>query len=257
MIDVKKTKWRIIPYIEKFFYEKPQYLDALRIIDYNAARDIKNYFGFKKKRIFTKVIDLISTPDELLAQFKKNTKYEIKRAEKDGVRFEIEGNVESYLSFYNAFAKSKKNYKEVPLLKKSDIECLTGNLIITKAVFENETLVMHSYLIDKYIKRARLLNTSSLFRYENNIQKKGLIGRANRFLHFQDMVYFRNEGFKIYDMGGYAYNTNDSEKKRISEFKDSFGGELIEESAYTSLPLYASREIIRLIGIVKDALKWG
>jgi len=112
MIDVKKTKWRIIPYIEKFFYEKPQYLDALRIIDYNAARDIKNYFGFKKKRIFTKVIDLISTPDELLAQFKKNTKYEIKRAEKDGVRFEIEGNVESYLSFYNAFAKSKKTIKK-------------------------------------------------------------------------------------------------------------------------------------------------
>ncbi|RJO61123.1 peptidoglycan bridge formation glycyltransferase FemA/FemB family protein [candidate division WS5 bacterium] len=248
MIDIKKTKKKLIPYMEGFFYEKPKHFDALRMVDYNATRDKKNYFGFKRKIIYTKIIDLTCTPDELLAQFRKNTKYEIKRAEKEGIKFAIESNLDTFLCFYNSFAESKKQYKEVPPLKRNDFECLTSYLIITKAVFENEILVMHSYLIDKDIKRVRLLNTSSLFRHEHNSQKKCLIGRANRFLHFQDMIYFRNEGFEIYDMGGYAHNTKDKEKQKISEFKDSFGGELIEESAYTSLPLYICREIIKLIG---------
>lgn len=240
MIDLKVTDERIC-YERKLFYKKPRYFDALRLVEYNITSNTSNIPGFKREKIFTKVINLIKPPEELLAQCRKNTKYEIKRAEKEGIEFGIEDNIDAFIDFYNSFVESKNNSKDVLNLSKNYFYCFRNNLIITKAIFENEIRVMHSYIMDKETKRVRLLNTASLFRYGEDFQKRNLIGRANRFLHYQDMIYFKNSGFEIYDMGGYGYNTDDVVIQKINEFKDSFGGELLEESWYISLPLYLIR----------------
>ena len=48
-----------------------------------------------------------------------------------------------------------------------------------------------------------------------------------------DMIYFKKEGYAIYDFGGYAYGTNNPDLIGINNFKDQFGGELVEESNFS------------------------
>lgn len=237
MIDSKITG-RIFRYRRRWFDERPKLTDALRFVEYYSTASKDDVIGFKREGSFTKILNIKKTPEELLNQCGKNTQYKIKRAEREGVRFEIETNIDAFIDFYNSFVKSKNTTEVLPMLKKDNIYCLKNNLTITKAVFENEILVMHSYITDKESKRVRLLNTASLFRYEDDTLKRNLIGRANRFLHYRDMLYFKDQGIEIYDMGGYAPDTNDSDLKKLNEFKDGFGGELIEESSYVSFPLY-------------------
>lgn len=243
MIEIK-IKERRFSYRLKLFHESPAILDCIRFAQYNAAGKTSSILGFKRYPFFTKLIDLTISPEELLMQCRKNTKYEIKRAEKEGVRFEIEHDPNIFMEFYSAFARSKNTAKDIIEMGLDYIAHYSGNITITKAVINDEVLVMHSYVFDKDGSRARLLHAASLFRDENDAQRRSLVGRANRFLHFQDMIYFKDHGFKIYDMGGYAHNSDDPELKSINDFKDSFGGKLIEESIYISFPLYLLRKAV-------------
>ncbi len=78
---------------------------------------------------------------------------------------------------------------------------------------------------------------------------RSLVGMANRFLHFKDMTYFKDNNYMVYDFGGYAFETNDEQLKNINDFKDSFGGTLIHESDYMPLILFV---IIKIKNIWKD-----
>ena len=75
------------------------------------------------------------------------------------------------------------------------------------------------YITDGF--RARLLYSASHFRsYDKNY--RALIGRANRFLHWEDMVHLKKYGMSIYDMGGIGANS-------IAGFKKGFGGTEVTE----------------------------
>ena len=52
------------------------------------------------------------------------------------------------------------------------------------------------------------------------------IGRANRWLIWQDILYFKRLGVIEFDFGGRYEGKEDTERLRINEFKDSFGAEL-------------------------------
>ncbi|MNI71773.1 hypothetical protein D3C73_1276650 [compost metagenome] len=105
-------------------------------------------------------------------------------------------------------------------------------MLITKATYDNVDIVMHSYVIDKHSKRARLLHSSSLFRNEDGTNIRAIIGRANRLLHFADIQYFKEMGFVTYDLGGYATDIQDQALANINQFKSSFGGQLKKENDY-------------------------
>jgi lipid II:glycine glycyltransferase (peptidoglycan interpeptide bridge formation enzyme) len=49
------------------------------------------------------------------------------------------------------------------------------------------------------------------------------------------MLYFKKEGFSIYDLGGYQVEeTQDSSLLQINSFKDGFRGELVQQNHYES-----------------------
>lgn len=75
-----------------------------------------------------------------------------------------------------------------------------------------------------------------------------MVGMANRFLHFENIKYFKENGYEEYDFGGYAYNTQDKHLQNINAFKAAFGGVLSEQSDYYSYPLYISLKIKKLLG---------
>jgi hypothetical protein len=107
--------------------------------------------------------------------------------------------------------------------------------VITTAYFEDKPVVCHSYLIDSELKIVRLLHSASMIHDLEDKSFKGFVGRANRYLHYQDMVNFKEKGFLKYDFGGYALGTENVALQGINKFKDGFGGYLVEQSNYTPM----------------------
>lgn len=226
--------------------------DAIKfslIREYKQAKFNLKQFGYHKSSFFTKLIDLREAQDVLKSPMSKTMKYKIRRAKREGVVFEIEKNNLTIVPFYNEFAKT--NHK-LTAIDAGYIRSINSNLVVTKAVIGNETLVMHAYIIDRKIGRVRLLFSASQPRSETDVDKNAMTGRANRFLHFEDMLYFKAENFEVYDFGGYAKDTTDKALQGINRFKDGFGGVLIEEFDYTPLWIASLRKVK---GILRKKIK--
>jgi hypothetical protein len=190
-------------------------------------------FGFKRSLFYTKIADL--TCNDITEPFSNDTKYQVRRALKEGISCRTSENIAEFVNFYNRFATSK-NLEEFRL-SENDIRRFGDNLCLRAAYSpEDQVLVYHSYLIDRSIKRVRGLSSASMI-HDTSVEhsNRRFIGRANRFLIYQDMLYFKELGFEVFDFGGYAYNTKNKTMQGINAFKDEFGGKLIREANYEML----------------------
>ncbi len=66
--------------IEKWFSTNILFYDIFRFVIYRQVYSTKNRFGFQRIDFFTKTIDLSQATDTIKNDFRKNTKYEINRA---------------------------------------------------------------------------------------------------------------------------------------------------------------------------------
>jgi len=235
---------------EIFFAEEISLLDMFRLVRYYYPQKVP-VFGFIREEAYTAYIDISGDQESFFTNFKKNTKYEIRRASREGVIFEVENDLKFFHSYYNEFAKSKN----LELLKFETLQKYQKNLIITKAIRGNQILAMHAHLYNGNL--AILLYSASLFRNIDDNKIRNLIGYANRFLHYEEMLYFKKKGCQTYDFGGYAYNTSDEVEKKINQFKDSFGCIPVQRDIYTSWMLsgfVAIKSIINKLGITTSKL---
>lgn len=226
---------QIAPFVKGrvvWFGHKPKVWSCLFTI-YKQSSYCKSAMGYKRQPFYTKVVDLNKTEEELLKGFRKNTVYEILRAKREGAYTLIEDDRGAFVKFYNQFAMTKK----LPPLTLKKLKRYGSALVISKVAIDKEDVAMHAYVADHTSQRARLLYSASLFRLEAENEEKSTIGRANRLLHFMDMIYFKKCGFNEYDLGGYAVNTKDPGLAGINHFKDGFSGQLREESNFLPLPV--------------------
>jgi len=180
----------------------------------------------------TMIIDLTQEQEEIFDKIKKDTRYEIRRGEtKDGLVFDwIESpNSETLLDFclfYDSFAATKSmqpmNRDRIGRYAEA------GNLKLSRAISsEDFDLVWHAYFC--LGNRARLLYSASVYRESSDSGFRSLVGRANRFLHWRDMLKLKEQGIAIYDLGGWYAGNEDEAKLSINRFKEEFGGVIIEE----------------------------
>lgn len=176
----------------------------------------------------TLISNLRVTDKEILGKCEKNCRYKIRRAERESIQCQYVENeeiTEDYLDkfcdFFLQFWESKnvdydqkirKVRKKLELLKREHM------LGISEAILDDEVIVYHVYVLVQ--KTARLLYSASMYR--NNEKKSSIIGFANRFLHYQDMLKLKKEGYETYDWGGAGLEESVA---NITEFKASFGGE--------------------------------
>lgn len=208
---------------------------------YNESIDKSVHFDILKKNQFeqsgsnatlfhTLLIDLNQNEDTIFENFEKNTRYEINRAKKKDqisiLNIDPEKNASLFFDIYDQFAETKN----LPFLDKKEInQLIKKKMFIIRMAYSNDEipLVCHTYIIANG--RARLSHSVSLFRDEEAHVDKNLVGRANRFLHWEDILYFKNTGFKTYDLGGIDTNENNTETQSINKFKQSFGGQIVQE----------------------------
>ena len=203
--------------------------------------DIAQFVQFQKRttrstEFLTLHVDLTQDEGALFAQLRKNTRYEVRRAEnKDGVVASSccapsEQDLAAFGRFYDSFAEAKNlprcNLPKLAAQRDHDALWLTS-----AASPDGDVLCYHAYLVDP--PRCRLLHSASHFRASEDPTSRSLIGRANRYLHWKDILLFKQHGFFIYDLGGLSTNENDPKLKNINEFKRGFGGAEVVE--YNSL----------------------
>jgi hypothetical protein len=186
-------------------------------------------FPFIKDERHTLLIDLTQSEEALVAGMNKNMRAQLRKAEGDGFVWSQETDLEAFRTFFNAFAREKG----LKSLDSGVLQSEKNALSIGKVEWQGRVLVAHAYLVDREEGRARFLYGASA-RLEEDVDPN-LAGRANRLAHFSEMQEFKRQGLKTFDFGGYAKDTADRQKQGINQFKEAFGGVVVEESNYDSL----------------------
>lgn len=141
--------------------------------------------------------DLTRPEEDMLAAVNKAVRYQFRRSEKDNIEvcFYTKEDIRKAPELLSKFSDI---YKRMYQSKGSDTRLnmsavkryLDADAIIFSAVWhEGEMLVFHSYVCDDT--DARLLHSASCFREESADQS--MIGRANKRLHWEDILYFKKK----------------------------------------------------------------
>lgn len=213
---------------------------------YKMIMTFNEYQGYWKKPAQSLECALTCPTDEIIDRMKKNTRYEVQRAiKRDNLHTEAitnlsEDDMAEYAAYYDKFADSKKmrhiNRARVMALAEQ------GMYAITKCCDNGgNILVEHAYYLDQKEKRVMLATSASMFRESENSEYRNLIGRANRMLHYKDILAFKELGYEVYDYGGIG-NDND-ELRTIAAFKLGFGGDVRTYDASFTLHLREQRII--------------
>jgi hypothetical protein len=203
----------------------------------------------------TLLLELGKPSEELFGSIKRNTRYEIRRAEGcDHLTCAIwdsptDASLESFCQFYGQFAAQKG----LPPAQAQRLRAMTsaGMLKFSVATKDGEALVWHSYIVARG--RARLLYSASLFREVQEPGRRNLVGRANRWLHWQDILHFKAHGYNFYDFGGW-HEGGDPGLVRINQFKEEFGG-VMERSYNCELAVTTTGKLVLPLFWVKRRLR--
>ncbi|MFT7601120.1 MAG: hypothetical protein ACI8TP_004071 [Acidimicrobiales bacterium] len=177
----------------------------------------------------TLIVDLVPPEDDVLMGLSQSTRRQVRKAQsKDGIVCMFDdrpstGLIERFADRYDAFAVSRglRATFRPRLEQLSAADMLTFSVATDPA---QEVEVQHMHL--RNADRAMLLHSvSNLDDAEGEV--RNMIGRANRLLHWEGMVHFRNLGCSAYDMGGLDIEEKSPETSAIAKFKRGFGGEVM------------------------------
>jgi hypothetical protein len=220
-----RIKGRATVYGEVWYDEEPPRNSGVDIVLYRQRE--APITDARTSPFLTMVTDLSVEDDAITDKFGKDCRYEIRRADtKDGLSMEFimdpEGRLDEFRAFYDAFARQKS-------LAPSDHKwlvaaCNARQLVLTAASQNGDALVWHTYLV--FGPAARLQYSASCFRNRESAYR-ALVGRANRWLHWKDMLRFKQIGIRRYDWGGLFEDESVPERTGINQFKKDFGGEQV------------------------------
>lgn len=205
---------------------RPEGCDILMLNQYKRAPD-----GAFRSPFVSLNLDLSQTEESLLQKLNRDTKYKVRRAEgKDQVICIQEHRAgeelcRQFQAFYDEFATAKG----VGLLSSEEFvaRARAGVLRISRAVYREQTVVWHVHAATA--QRATLLHSASNFRNLDDNEVRAAVGRANRLLHWKDILQFKADGLEVYDFGGWYAGSEDEELLKINQFKESFGGVRVDQ----------------------------
>ncbi|HEX6004932.1 MAG TPA: GNAT family N-acetyltransferase [Burkholderiales bacterium] len=192
------------------------------------------------------VVDLCRAPESIMAGFGKDCRYKINRAEaRDALAMEFvtepHTRLDEFRSFYDAFAAEKGLRPCYEAWMRG--ACAARQLVLTCATHQGEPLVWHALIVAG--KSAWLQYTGSCFRNRDN-QYRALVGRANRWLHWQEMLRFSALGLACYDWGGLFADESLPERAGINRFKKEFGGTTVSRYDCITPVTFRGRVWLRL-----------
>ena len=170
------------------------------------------------------VSNLAETEDAILGRFNNECRQRIRRAAKDDLHFQFSVDptvhLDEFWAFYESFAK--QHSLESAGRRWLASSCEARQLVLTVASQNDAALVWHAYVVSG--QTAGLEYSSSHFRNKGGTER-ALVARANRWLHWRDMLRFKQMGIERYDWGGLFQDESVAGRVGINDFKKSFGGQ--------------------------------
>lgn len=185
------------------------------------------------REVFSLCIDLHKSEEELRKEMNRTTRYQINKGSRDNLTIKVISDpdlndIKEYAAFFDPFAKEKK-IKQCRL-DKLQSAALNKMLVITYVHHKDgRKLAGHAYITNQ--KRALMFYSCS-GRFANSDIPGICVSRANRYLHWQNILYFKNLGYEIYDFMGLTIDPDNIAQQNINKFKRGFGG--IETVEYQS-----------------------
>jgi hypothetical protein len=222
---------------KKLFFRRETAYFVENYRNYETNADIVFFFqtssGIKGAHPFnTLLIDLSKDEETLFSELKKDFRRQIRKAEnKDNLKAEFDStpshkNIIEFTEYANEFRKLKglPPISVKQLIELADINALTISYIKD----ENDNILCCSSIISDDF-RARAFYTASLRLKASTSKERNLIGGANLYLHWSELIYFKNKGSRIYDFGGISQDKDNKELQNINRFKLYFGGSIVTE----------------------------
>lgn len=242
MIRYSKS-FHFLKVYENWFIYKFKLKDIFTLnVHFHVKNTRHSIFGIKEIS-HTLEIDLEKPASDITADFSKQIRQQSKIAENEGTVCYFHTSVDEFVDFFNDFASKKDTWTTS---KKRIVE-LGENVKMSFAVNNGQVLAAHSYLIDSELGIVRHLHSATKRLDEN--YNRNLIGRANKYLTVTDIFYFKQQGFKIFDFGGYAKDTKDESLKGINNYKLLFGGTLETCINYFSFNYWLLKRVTKILGL--------
>lgn len=221
------------------YFQQPDYLEADRKLTLH-------------KKVKTLCIDLDKSEQQLRKEMNRTTRYQINKGSRDGLTVKhltapTKQDIIEFAAFFNPFAEEKG----IELCREDKVKALQNSkrLVISYVHHQDgRKMASHLYIIDGA--RATMLYSCSGRFTETDIPPLQ-IGRANRYLHWQDIIFFKAEGYQVYDFLGLSIDENDQDQQNINKFKKGFGGR--EEINYQSFVPQTKKGMLMLFLL---RLKW-
>lgn len=178
------------------------------------------------QRSLTLCINLHETEAEMRKEMNRTTRHQINKGMREQLKLiyvhhPTEKEIEGFAAFFNPFATEKgidqcRVDKLLALREK--------HMLFFTYVFNNtdQKLAAHAYIIQQ--KRATMFYSCSGRFADLNVSGIS-VSIANRYMHWQNILYFKKQGFHMYDFMGLAINPNDQGGQNLNRFKRGFGGE--------------------------------
>ncbi|PHM68337.1 hypothetical protein [Xenorhabdus sp. KJ12.1] len=215
-----------ITFTDKWNSSDIAFTDLFKATSYKGGYTTPPYsyllFKEKKRSIRNNLQDDIEI---IWKGLKKNTRNEINKISQQNPSFELNKiPEENFIIFYNKFVEDKK--LNLPLMSKERLRKYKDNITYTSTTLNNNWCSIHVYLcIGDYVEL--------LYSITNSEMEYKITGMINRFHHWNDFKFLKENKFNTYDWGGIAFGELDG----ISKFKFSFGGYETIYPIYYS-PLY-------------------
>ncbi|SFJ06495.1 hypothetical protein [Thermoflavimicrobium dichotomicum] len=191
------------------------------------------------KRFKTMHIHLKKDEESLFSDLSRSTRYNINRARREQLKFEInntptEKEIDEFSEFYNSFAR-KKNIERCNTNKLRSLN--EKGLLSLSYVTDQHNRILCSHACSPHGERVSMLYSCSI-RLSVDPSQKNMVSRANRFLHWMEILHFKEKGYSIYDFCGLSLENDDPQLQSIDQFKKRFGGtEVMEYKCYEAKSL--------------------
>lgn len=211
--------------------------------------------GFVNGRpLFTKynfLLDLDKSEDELMKQMKSKTRYNIRLAERKGVKVSIDNSDETfdkYLKLTKATTKRQGFYAHSSSYHRKMWEILhkAGLATLIKAEYQGKILV--TWILFKF-------NNTLYYPYgASSSEHRNLM--ASNLVMWEAIRYAKGEGLEYFDMWGAL--GSDPDKKHawygFHKFKEGYGARHVE---YVGTYDYVVRPIVYWLFRAINAVRWG
>ncbi len=204
---------------------------------------------FRCQPFQTPLLDLARTEEELWQGLEaKSCRYEIRKAQKLECLVSSNEDCETARRLINDSIRRLRYRAELGEAQWQDL--LPGHDIFL-CRWQGMPLVAHVLLRD-HPGRARLLLSGGVDRGDERF--RNVVGPANRLLHWRELQYYKAEGYRYYDFGGCDVNKQ-SRHYRNTQFKLSFGGQVVEEPHVYLAKNPVLRSYYQGIGVVRRAVR--